>query len=76
MGVYRILEESSPDCLLEGTTLLYVMSRYRVAGALGPILKRADQVGISINAKDFRGRTPLSWAAVNGHKAAVESARK
>ncbi|KAH7113172.1 ankyrin repeat-containing domain protein [Dactylonectria estremocensis] len=44
------------------------MSRYGVAGALWAILKRADQVGINIDAKDAYGRTPLSLAAGKGHE--------
>ncbi|KAI8663498.1 NACHT-sigma domain-containing protein [Fusarium keratoplasticum] len=69
--VYRILEQYSRDCPLEGTSLVHVMSRYGVAGALWAILKRADQVGINIDARDSDGRTPLSWAAEGGHEAVV-----
>ncbi|RKK95798.1 hypothetical protein BFJ71_g8264 [Fusarium oxysporum] len=69
--IYRILKEYSDDCPPEGTSLVHVMSRYRVAGALRAILKKADQVGININAKDSNGRTPLSLAAAAGHEAIV-----
>ncbi|RYP74287.1 hypothetical protein DL771_003108 [Monosporascus sp. 5C6A] len=57
--------------LHKGTSLVHVMSRYGVAGALWAILERADQVGINIDAKDSDGRTPLSWAAEGGHEAVV-----
>ncbi|KAM6516691.1 hypothetical protein FALCPG4_014865 [Fusarium falciforme] len=70
--VYRILGTYSDDYPLEGTSLVHVMSRYGVAGALGAILERADQVGINIDAKDSDGRTPLSWAASGGHEVVVQ----
>ncbi|KAM6529647.1 hypothetical protein FALCPG4_007776 [Fusarium falciforme] len=70
--IYRILETYSYGYPPEGTRLVHVMSRYGVAGALGAILKRADQVGININAKDSWGRTPLSWAAGGGHEVVVQ----
>ncbi|KAH7008755.1 ankyrin repeat-containing domain protein [Ilyonectria destructans] len=69
--IYRILEIYSDNCPPEGTSLIHVMSRYGVAGALWAILKRADQTGINIDAKDSHGRTPLSWAAEHGHEAVV-----
>ncbi|EGU82782.1 hypothetical protein FOXB_06703 [Fusarium oxysporum f. sp. conglutinans Fo5176] len=69
--IYRILETYSRDCPTEGTSLVHVMSRYGVAGALWVILERAVQVGINIDAKDSDGRTPLMVAAENGHKAVV-----
>ncbi|KAK2133979.1 hypothetical protein NOF04DRAFT_1137178, partial [Fusarium oxysporum II5] len=69
--IYRRLEKYSNNCLPERTSLVHVMSRYGVAGALQAILERADQVGINIDAKDLHGRTPLSLAAGNGHEAVV-----
>ncbi|KAH8652944.1 hypothetical protein BGZ61DRAFT_575021 [Ilyonectria robusta] len=69
--VYGILQQNSGDCPPEGTTLVHIVSSYGVAGALGVILERVDQVGINIDAKDSRGRTPLWWAAENGHEAVV-----
>ncbi|KAH7175771.1 hypothetical protein EDB81DRAFT_836086 [Dactylonectria macrodidyma] len=70
--IYRILEEYSDDCPPKGTSLVHVMSRYGVAGALWAILERAGQSGININAKDSNGRTPLSWAAGGGHEVVVQ----
>ncbi|WAO96056.1 NACHT domain-containing protein [Fusarium falciforme] len=69
--IYRILETYSDDCPAEGTSVVHVMSRYGVAGVLWAILERADQAGINIDAKDSHGRTPLWWAAENGHEAVV-----
>ncbi|RKL08731.1 hypothetical protein BFJ70_g16744 [Fusarium oxysporum] len=69
--IYRIIEEYSDDCPPEGTSLIHIMSRYGVAGALWAILKKADQIGININAKDSNGRTPLALAAAAGHEAIV-----
>ncbi|KAH7012312.1 ankyrin repeat-containing domain protein [Microdochium trichocladiopsis] len=65
---YRILEKYS-DCLPEGTSLVHVLSRYGVVGALWAILKRA---GVNIDPKDSHGRTPLSWAAGSGQEAVVK----
>ncbi|KAM6529650.1 hypothetical protein FALCPG4_007779 [Fusarium falciforme] len=70
--IYRILETYSYGCPLEGTSLVHVMSRYGVAGALWAILERADEVGINIDGKDSHGQTPLWWAAGNGHQAVVQ----
>ncbi|KAJ4183501.1 hypothetical protein NW759_017070, partial [Fusarium solani] len=69
--VYRILERFSDDCPPEGTSLVHVMSRYGVIGALWAILERAEQVGINIDGKDSDSRTPLWWAAAKGHEAVV-----
>ncbi|KAL8310334.1 hypothetical protein RB597_010258 [Gaeumannomyces tritici] len=72
--VYGILDEYSRDCLPGGTSLVHVASKYQVVGLLGVILQRADQIGtdIGIDSKDGSGRTPLSWAAQNGHEAVVK----
>ncbi|RKK67488.1 hypothetical protein BFJ69_g14456 [Fusarium oxysporum] len=70
--IYGILERHSNNCPAEGTSLVHVMSRYGVAGALRVILERADQVGINIDGKDSDGRTPLSWAASGGHEMVVQ----
>ncbi|KAH7163640.1 ankyrin repeat-containing domain protein [Fusarium sp. MPI-SDFR-AT-0072] len=70
--IYRILERYSNNCPAKGTSLVHIMSRYGVAGALGVILGRADQVGITIDGKDSDGRTPLWWAALKGHEAVVQ----
>ncbi|RYC80571.1 hypothetical protein BFJ63_vAg16545, partial [Fusarium oxysporum f. sp. narcissi] len=69
--IYRILEKYSKDCPPEEASLIHVLSMYGVAGALGAILGRADQVGTNINVKDSAGRTPLWWAAENGHESVV-----
>ncbi|KAH7215363.1 hypothetical protein DER44DRAFT_158228 [Fusarium oxysporum] len=69
--IYKIFKRYSDDCLPEGTSLVHVMSRYGVVGALGVILGRADQVGIDIDGEDSDGQTPLWWAAERGHEAVV-----
>ncbi|SCO78518.1 uncharacterized protein FRV6_02731 [Fusarium oxysporum] len=72
MHIYRILDQFSNECPRQGTSLVHVMSRYGVAGALGAILGRADQVRININGRDSHGRTPLSWAAGGGHEGVIQ----
>ncbi|KAI7759139.1 hypothetical protein LZL87_014346, partial [Fusarium oxysporum] len=70
--IYRILDRFSKDCPPEETSLIHVLSRYGVAGALGVILGRADQVGINIDGGDSDGRTPLWWAVERGHETVVQ----
>ncbi|KAH7215370.1 ankyrin repeat-containing domain protein [Fusarium oxysporum] len=69
--IYGLLERHSDDCVPEGTSLIHVMSRYGVVGALRTILERADKVGINIDSKDSDGRTPLLLDAAHRHKAVV-----
>ncbi|KAH7008762.1 ankyrin repeat-containing domain protein [Ilyonectria destructans] len=69
--IYGISESYSRDCPPKGTSLVHVMSRYGVAGALWAILEMADQVSINVDAKDSHGLTPLSRAAEKGHEAVV-----
>ncbi|KAL8330732.1 hypothetical protein RB593_001618 [Gaeumannomyces tritici] len=70
--VYGILENYSHNCPAEETTLVHITSRYQVVGLLSVILQRADQIGTEIDIRDRKGRTPLSWAAQNGHEAVVK----
>ncbi|KAK3935206.1 hypothetical protein QBC46DRAFT_462203 [Diplogelasinospora grovesii] len=56
----------------EGTTIVHIVSRYQLMGPLQMILQRAGQVSTNVDAKDSRGRTPLSWAAENGNEAVVK----
>jgi ankyrin repeat protein len=69
--IYRILERYSNSCPPEGASLVHVISMCGVAGVLWTILERADQVGINIDGKDLSRRTPLWWAAAQGHDAVV-----
>ncbi|KAL8364870.1 hypothetical protein RB595_003921 [Gaeumannomyces hyphopodioides] len=67
---YWILESYSRNHPAERTTLVHVISRYHMVGLLSVILQRADQT--DADSKDENGRTPLSWAAENGHEAVVK----
>ncbi|KAL8370607.1 hypothetical protein RB595_000805 [Gaeumannomyces hyphopodioides] len=67
--VYKILNGYSRDCPSGGTSLVHVASRYQVVGLLSVILQGADKIGIWIDIGDEKGRTPLSYAAENGHGA-------
>ena len=71
--VYRAIDFYSKDCPRDGATLTHVLSRYHVTGLLTAMFRRVDQATeINIDARDGRGRTPLLWAAREGHEAIVE----
>lgn len=54
-----------------GTTLLHVASRYQLTGPLLGILQSKEVLGDKIDASDDENRTPLWWAAFEGHEAVV-----
>lgn len=70
--VYRTVRRSSSDCPSEGTSLLHVISRYKLTQLLSVILQKAEKWTLDINCPDNDGCTPLLWAAVEGHKAIVK----
>ncbi|KAK3305292.1 uncharacterized protein B0T15DRAFT_484939 [Chaetomium strumarium] len=67
--IYSILDRYSGHCPREGTSIVHVASRYQLMGPLRAILRRTGQTIAAVDAKDEDGRTPLSWAAENGHEA-------
>ncbi|KAG6355420.1 hypothetical protein INS49_003382 [Diaporthe citri] len=54
-----------------GTTLLHVASRYQLMGPLLGILQSKELLENKIDASDDENRTPLWWAAYEGHEAVV-----
>ncbi|KAL6401197.1 hypothetical protein AUP68_16923 [Ilyonectria robusta] len=70
--IYSIISPSLNDCPPKGTKMVHIASRYQLMGPLRVILRRADQGGTDIDAKNLRGWTPLLWAAANGCKAVVQ----
>jgi hypothetical protein len=54
------------------TLLIHVASRYQLLGPLKRILENTHQGDAEIDVEDSDGRTPLSWAAENGHEAVVQ----
>ncbi|OAR01719.1 hypothetical protein LLEC1_03252 [Akanthomyces lecanii] len=65
----QTLQRYSPDCPPRGTTLIHVLSRYGIVGALAAALPmRYGETDVG----DEHGRSPLSWAAASGQKAAVQ----
>lgn len=49
--------------------LTHYAAMYGIQGMMHAILQKAGQAAIVVNSKDEMGRTPLSWAAENGHEA-------
>ncbi|KAK3943250.1 hypothetical protein QBC46DRAFT_361980 [Diplogelasinospora grovesii] len=74
--VYKAIELDSDDCPAKGTTMIHIAAQYQLRGLLQVILQRADQVDADVDSKDKGGRTPLSWAARNGHEAVVQLLRR
>ncbi|OWT42487.1 Ankyrin repeat-containing protein [Pochonia chlamydosporia 170] len=70
--VYNIISRYSDDRPPEGTKMIHVVSRYGLLGPLQVILQSAYQVGADVELKDSYSRTPLSWAAEEGHEAVVK----
>ncbi|KAI4862015.1 hypothetical protein F4820DRAFT_39340 [Hypoxylon rubiginosum] len=69
--VYQEFSKGSYHCPSKGTSLLHIMARNHILGALIPILRKAGQTTTSLDPKDSSNRTPLSWAAEEGHEAVV-----
>ena len=70
--VYGKIEPLSYDPPGEGASTIHIASRYQLVGLLRAILQKTDQIDVDINARDWFGRTPLSWAAANGHEAVIK----
>lgn len=60
-----------PWCPPNHTTLLHVASRHRLVGPLLGILQSEEPLDNKIDASDEDMRTPLSWAAEEGHETVV-----
>ena len=71
--IYRAINRYSNECPVNGTSLLHVLSRYGVFGLVTTALQSTDQTTTVINIMDDDCRTPLSWAAENGHEAVVRT---
>ncbi|KPA38507.1 nacht and ankyrin containing protein, partial [Fusarium langsethiae] len=66
--IYQKLDRFSDECPPEGTNMIHLVSRYHLMEPLRVILRRANQAGTDIDVRDGSGRTPLSWAAEEGHE--------
>ena len=68
---YQAIDKYSDNCPPSGTSLLHIASRYGIFGLVTATLQSTDQTTTVIDVVDDDGRTPLSWAAGNGHEAVV-----
>jgi ankyrin repeat protein len=67
--IYWAIEPYSIGCPSRGSNLVHIVSRYGLMNLLSCFLEM-DKV--DVDSKDEDGRTPLSWAARNGHEAVVK----
>ena len=70
--IYQQMEPFARDCPSTGSNLVHLASRYGLTRLLSYLLLDLGKVSLEINARDENGQTPISWAAQNGHKAAVK----
>ncbi|RYP57435.1 hypothetical protein DL770_010675 [Monosporascus sp. CRB-9-2] len=70
--VYQRIDQYTHGSPPSGTSMVHIVSRYRLLGLLRVILQRADHVGTDIDVKNEYGQTPLSWAARYGREAVVQ----
>jgi hypothetical protein len=68
--LYWKMDRYSDRCPNMNTTLLHVASRYGLLSVITVVVNSEDNV--DVDSKDDEGRTPLSWAAENGHEAVVK----
>jgi hypothetical protein len=67
--LYMTLDTYSRQCPPSATTLLHVGSRHGLTSTVAMAIVRNHT---DVDPKDSHGRTPLSWAAENGHEAVVK----
>ena len=86
--IYRVIDRYPDHCPPSGTSLVHILSRYGILGPLTAILRGDPRFHLTnnkslsiypssfprliINDEDGHSRTPLSYAAENGHEAIVE----
>lgn len=70
--IYDKINRYSSDCPSENTSLVHVVARCGIQGVMNVILQRLGQVAVEADLKDDNGRTPLSFAAAEGHTTIVE----
>ncbi|KAJ4181106.1 hypothetical protein NW759_017203 [Fusarium solani] len=69
---YNNMEPDATDCPPRRTKLIHIVSRYGLPKLLSCLLVDCGgEIGPVVNSEDGRNRTPLSWAAWNGHEAIV-----
>ena len=70
--IYQAIDKYSLHCPPRETNLLHIASRYGLMSTLLVILKNLDKADITVDSKNIDGRTPLSYAAEQGHVDVVE----
>ncbi|PMD63252.1 uncharacterized protein K444DRAFT_500500, partial [Hyaloscypha bicolor E] len=72
VDIYNTLDEYSPVCPCQKTTLLHIAARYGIVDLLSAALGTLNGIDIKPDPMDNDGRTPLSWAAQEGHIAVIK----
>ena len=67
--LYGVLDSNSSGCPPRGTTLLHMGSKHGYTSTVAMAIPTNET---NIDPKDSYRRTPLSWAAENGHEAVVK----
>jgi hypothetical protein len=72
VDIYNTLGEYSSVCPCQKTTLLHIAARHGIVDLLSAALGTLNGIDIKPDPIDNNGRTPLSWAAQEGHIAVIK----
>ena len=67
---YKVIDPYSYNCPASGGTLMHAAAMYGLLSVVKAIFSSSSS--FDVDSKDDDGRTPLSWAAENGHSEVVK----